>query len=98
VDPASPAFDLLRVLALSLLLVFGGVGSASPAGATAVEEAVTATSTSTTTGVRRRQLVRRPDLLRRRRTTSGALRLRPAAGRATRGRSFPASVRGPPAR
>lgn len=97
-EPAGPAFDLLRVLALSLLLMFGGVGAASPAGHVVVEEAVAAASSSATARVRRRQLALRPDALRRRHHLRGTARIRTGAAPVLRGRSTPASVRGPPVR
>jgi hypothetical protein len=98
VDPTGPAFDLLRVLALSLLLVFGGVGAASPAGHVVVEEAVAGQASGATTGFRRRQLAHRPDALRRRHHPRGTSRIRPGAAPVLRGRGTPASVRGPPVR
>lgn len=100
-DATTPALDVLRVLLLSLLLVVGGVGAASPVGTTGaagVDEVVATGSAPATVGVRRRQLARRFDAFRRRRHQGGTARLRPVAGRATRGRALPASVRGPPAR
>lgn len=92
--PAGP--DAVRALVLALVLVLGGVPAATAAGGVVVEEAVAAAG-STVVGLRRRQLSRRPDGLRRRRRSRGVARPAAHLAPARRPALLAPPGRGPPA-